>query len=79
MDEIQRGGADLQDEHRSESPPLDDIDATILRIVHNLSFESAKSIAQKPEIARNTVLHYLHEIHGFRCNALVQSEFFHPY
>jgi hypothetical protein len=66
MSEVQRGCEDVHDEDRSGRPPLDDIDATILRVLHKFSFELARSIAQIVNSKHSPVWHDLHKGPGFQ-------------
>jgi transposase len=64
--EVRRGREDLSDKHRSGRPALDHIDTQILHILGKSPFESARSIAQTLNTLHHVVLHYLHEVLGFK-------------
>jgi hypothetical protein len=64
--EIERGRQDLHDAARSGRPPLDDVDAAIMRIIYKFPFESARSIAQTLNLAHSTILNHLHTSLGYQ-------------
>jgi hypothetical protein len=66
MGEVRRSLEDFRDEHRSGMPPLDHIDTQILHIFGKSTFEWAPLIAQTFNTSHRVVLHYLHQVLGFK-------------